>query len=230
MINANRHDELPGFYFRVAHAARVPVSAARRNLLSDTNPSGAPPDGATGPVALPVSARRHGLIGCNFALNRIPVEARIQVVRTTAIPSPPRSGGEGQGEVARFKSPLSGSLPAQSRGESVVIVPPEEVREKFKRVKPLKEIGVKERGWTLDVLNAIRRLVSEGRALRDPNISSRSGARGTRPSDSFTTADTYAFARELGQLHPDNRPVRENPVKDFVSRGKNSSATPSPTP
>ena len=32
------------------------------------------------------------------------------------------------------------------------------VREKFKRVKPLKEISVAQRGWTLDVLNIVRRL------------------------------------------------------------------------
>jgi hypothetical protein len=50
------------------------------------------------------------------------------------------------------------------------------------------------------------------------------GARITRPSDSFTTAEVYAFERELENLHPDNRNVRDNPVKDFVSRGKNPPA------
>jgi type II restriction enzyme len=67
------------------------------------------------------------------------------------------------------------------------IVPETEVREKFKRVKPLKEIGVRERGWTLDVLNAIRRL----------------------GKTDFTTADAYAFERELEQLHPDNRHIKD---------------------
>ena len=90
----------------------------------------------------------------------------------------------------------------------MVIVPPEEVRAQFKRVKPLKEIGVKERGWTLDVLNAVRRLVSEGRAPRAPNFG-KMGRRVTPPSDSFTTADAYAFTHELEQLHPDNRHVRD---------------------
>jgi hypothetical protein len=47
-----------------------------------------------------------------------------------------------------------------------VIATPEEVREKFKRVKPLKEISVTQRGWTLDVLNIVRRLVSVSTALR----------------------------------------------------------------
>jgi len=38
-----------------------------------------------------------------------------------------------------------------------------EVRERFKRVKPLKDIGIKERGWTLDMLNIVRRLVDSRR-------------------------------------------------------------------
>jgi hypothetical protein len=56
------------------------------------------------------------------------------------------------------------------------------VRAKYKRVKPLENISVTQRGWTLDVLNAIRRL----------------------GKTEFTTADTYAFTRELERLHPDN--------------------------
>ena len=84
--------------------------------------------------------------------------------------------------------------------QQTIIVSPEEVRERFKRVKPLKDISVTQRGWTLDVLNAIRRLVSEGRAPRDPNISNKSGTRITRPSDTFSTADAYAFTRELEKL------------------------------
>ena len=59
------------------------------------------------------------------------------------------------------------------------------------------------------MLNIVRRLVSEGRAPRDPNISGQSGTRVTRPSGEFTTADAYAFTRELEQLHPDNRHVRD---------------------
>ena len=66
------------------------------------------------------------------------------------------------------------------------ISPETEVRDKFKRVKPLKEIGIKERGWTLDVLNAVRRL----------------------GKTEFSTSDAYAFERELEQLHPDNRNVK----------------------
>jgi hypothetical protein len=46
----------------------------------------------------------------------------------------------------------------------------------------LKDISVTQRGWTLDVLNAIRRL----------------------EKTEFTTTDAYIFERELEQLHPDN--------------------------
>jgi hypothetical protein len=107
----------------------------------------------------------------------------------------------------------------------VVIATPAEVREKFRRVKPLKNISVTQHGWTVAAFGrkppySLRRsaetplrcrLVSEGRAPRDPNFSGQSGKmgrRGTPPSDSFTTADAYAFERELGQLHPDNRNIK----------------------
>jgi hypothetical protein len=40
----------------------------------------------------------------------------------------------------------------------------------------------------------------------------------------FTTADTYAFTRELEELHPDNPHVRDNPVnntgQEFASNFK----------
>jgi type II restriction enzyme len=51
----------------------------------------------------------------------------------------------------------------------------------------IEEINHTHRGWTLDVLNAIRRL----------------------GKSEFTTADAYAFTRELEKLHPDNRHVRD---------------------
>ena len=81
-------------------------------------------------------------------------------------------------------------VPAEARISVVTeskVSPESEVREKFRRVKPLKEISVTQRGWTLDVLNAIRRL----------------------GKTEFTTADAYVFARELEKLHPDNRHVRD---------------------
>ena len=142
-----------------------------------------PPSAIIKRPPLAPTARRAGWVGCNIALNRVPAEARIFLVRTITSqgrarsPSEPRRGAE--------------TAPYQSRGEGnifrTVIIPPEEVREKFRRVKPLKELSVTQRGWTLDVLNAIRRL----------------------GKTDFTTAAAYAFERELEKLHPDNRHVRD---------------------
>ena len=145
-MNAIRNDETPNFYFmqyelatwRVKNLLLVPSFAFPPSAIIKRNP-------------LSVTARRAGWIGCNIALHRIPIEARIAIVTESSI------------------SPES------------------DVREKFRRVKPLKEISVAQRGWTLDVLNAIRRL----------------------GKTEFTTADAYAFTRELERLHPDNRHVRD---------------------
>lgn len=65
--------------------------------------------------------------------------------------------------------------------------PENEVRAQFSRVKPLARIEATERGWTLDVLNAVRKL--------------------GKPE--FTTEDAYALVQELQRLHPHNRHVRE---------------------
>jgi type II restriction enzyme len=65
--------------------------------------------------------------------------------------------------------------------------PESEVREKFKRVKPLREISVAQRGWTLDVLNIVRRL----------------------GKSEFTNEHVYACERELEAMHPDNRHIRD---------------------
>jgi hypothetical protein len=104
------------------------------------------------------------------------------------------------------------------------------VREKFKRVKPLENISVTQRGWTLDVLNIVRRLV-ESRRRGDESLKPTGQPESLRlltssPTNELTTTDVYAFERELEKLHPDNRNVRDNPVKDFVSRGRNSPTTP----
>jgi type II restriction enzyme len=147
---------------------------------------------------LAATARRAGWVGCNFALNRIPAEARIAVVTTV------KRLQSGTGILPVSVSETDTTL-THHRLEAcaTLIIAPEEVREKFRRVKPLKDISVTQRGWTLDVLNIVRRLVSEGRAPRDPN-SGKMGRRRTPPSDSFNTADAYAFTRELEKLHPDN--------------------------
>ncbi len=67
------------------------------------------------------------------------------------------------------------------------IAPEKVVRAQYRKVKPLAEIKAKERGWTLDVLNIVRRL---GKAT-------------------FTNSDIYAFEREMEELHPNNRHIRD---------------------
>jgi type II restriction enzyme len=81
-------------------------------------------------------------------------------------------------------------IPAEARIGVVMesrAVPEREVRAQYRYVKPLGEIDAKQRGWTLDVLNAVRRL---GRTQ-------------------FTTAEMYSFTRELEGLYPDNRHVKD---------------------
>jgi type II restriction enzyme len=88
-------------------------------------------------------------------------------------------------------------------------VPPKIVREQFAALRPLETMTVKERGWTLDVLNAVCSL----------------------QRSEFTLPDVYAFEHRLGALHPDNHHVREkirqqlqilrkNGFLDFTSPGR----------
>ena len=78
-------------------------------------------------------------------------------------------------------------------------------------MKSLGEIKAKERGWTLDVLNAIRRLVEERgvHAASTSQLPSTLKRTEVRAPSEFATADAYAFTRELEKLHSDNRHVRD---------------------
>jgi type II restriction enzyme len=146
MMSAIRNDETPNFYFMQYDLATWSV----QNLL--LVPSFAFPASAIiKRKALAATARRAGWVGCNIALNRIPVEARISVIANSKV------------------------------------APTNDVRTQFARVKPLREIRTKERGWTLDVLNAVRSL---GKA-------------------EFTNEDAYTLVPHLERLHPDNRHVRD---------------------
>jgi type II restriction enzyme len=81
-------------------------------------------------------------------------------------------------------------IPAEARIAIVretKITPIAEVREKFNRVKPLKDISVKKRGWMLEVLAAVRSLNKNG----------------------FTNQDLYALESHFQQLHPENRHIRD---------------------
>jgi type II restriction enzyme len=79
-----------------------------------------------------------------------------------------------------------GNVPADAK---IVIIqegvplPAESVRQQFARLKPLRELSLSERGWTLDVLNEVRKL---GKA-------------------EFTNAEMYERAPALAALHPENR-------------------------
>ena len=118
-------------------------SAVIKRLVAPKRNEGGKPLAAT--------ARRAGWVGCNIALNRVPVEARIFLVQTTgcvlrnaAVPAagsscvPPR-------ERTRSETPRE-PAGVDACATDTVIVSPEEVREKFKRVKPLKDISVTQRG------------------------------------------------------------------------------------
>lgn len=60
----------------------------------------------------------------------------------------PSPWGEGRDEGGRYQT---------------IITPPEVVREKFQKIKPLREISARERGWTLDVLNIVQRVAGTSR-------------------------------------------------------------------
>ena len=62
---------------------------------------------------------------------------------------------------------------------------PRTARKQYERLRPLQEIGLEPRGWTLDVLNVVRKLDRR----------------------EFTLAEAYGFADELARLHPRNRHV-----------------------
>jgi type II restriction enzyme len=188
MMEAIQNDKAPSFYFMQYDLATWSV----RNLLLVPH-FAFPPSAIIKRKPLSPTARRAGWIGCNFALNRIPVDARIAVV-------------------------------TESR-----VTPVNEVREKFKRVKPLGEIKAKERGWTLDVLNIVRRLCEVGtprrgvrgrlgcvkrrerHAASQPSLPNQRASRRDAPTteNEFTNEDVYAFDRELEKLHPDNRHVKD---------------------
>ncbi len=174
MMEAIQNDKAPSFYFMQYDLATWSV----RNLLLVPH-FAFPPSAIIKRKPLSPTARRAGWIGCNFALNWIPVDARIAVV-------------------------------TESR-----VTPVNEVREKFRRVKPLKEISVKERGWTLDVLNIVRRL-SESRRRGNESLNKKSPGQPeslrlltSSPTTEFTNEDVYVFTRELEKLHPDNRHVKD---------------------
>lgn len=80
------------------------------------------------------------------------------------------------------------NLPRQARVPLIVDgkpLQPLAAREIYDRLRPLQGDRLEARGWTLDVLNAVQKLGKK----------------------EFTLAEVYAFADELGRLHPRNRHI-----------------------
>jgi type II restriction enzyme len=168
MMRKVQKDETPNFYFLQYDF----MSWTVRNVLLVPH-FAFPPSAIIKRPPLAATARRAGWVGCNFNLRRIPADARIEIVSTRR-----RRGDESLIEKTNQRFLTS---------SPTIIVPPNEVREKFKRVKPLEEISIKQRGWTLDVLNGVRNLGKK----------------------EFTNDDAYTLAPHLEKLHPDNRHIRD---------------------
>lgn len=85
---------------------------------------------------------------------------------------------------------LLGAIPQDARIPIIVDgvpVPTKQVRQQYARIRPLKTLRPEQRGWTLDVLNAVRSLNK-----RD-----------------FSLSEVYELDDELAALHPANRHVRD---------------------
>jgi type II restriction enzyme len=85
---------------------------------------------------------------------------------------------------------------------------PAQVRARYTRLKPIREIKTAQRGWTLDVLNIVRRLVTRSSGRESAHFKSQSRLTSAATNE-FNTADVYVFTRELEKLHPDNRHVKD---------------------
>jgi type II restriction enzyme len=106
------------------------------------------------------------------------------IIKRKPLSSTARRAGWVGCNIALTQIPVEARISIVTGSEAL---PENEVRAQFKRVKPLSEIKSKERGWTLDVLNAVRTL---GKA-------------------EFTNDDAYTLVPHLEKLHPDNRHVRD---------------------
>ena len=80
--------------------------------------------------------------------------------------------------------PTDGKLRLVTDG---VVASANRIRDQFDRIRPLSKLPVGLRGWTLDVLNAVRQIQKQ----------------------EFTLAEVYAFETQLAAAHPGNRHVRE---------------------
>ena len=105
------------------------------------------------------------------------------IKRKPLSPTAQRAGWVGC-NIALSQIPMEARILVVNEGK---ITPEAEVRNNFHRIKPLGELPVSERGWTLDVLTAVR-------SLGKPE---------------FTNQDLYALVPNFEKLHPGNRHIRD---------------------
>jgi type II restriction enzyme len=82
------------------------------------------------------------------------------------------------------KIPADARIPVVQAGR---ILPPKTVRQAYEKLRPLENLKVEARGWTLDVLQAVRSL----------------------GKTEFELAEIYTQERLLSKLHPQNFHVRD---------------------
>jgi type II restriction enzyme len=104
------------------------------------------------------------------------------------------------------------NIPADARISLVAegtVTDPHVVRQQYDRLRALGKLRIDARGWTLDVLNAVRRL----------------------GKNEFSLGEVYAFADELACLHPQNKNIepkirqqlqelRDLGFVEFLGRGR----------
>lgn len=103
--------------------------------------------------------------------------------RTPLGPNARRAGWVGC-NILLSRIPADAKIPIVTGGRTVRS---SDVRERYARLRPLRSLASENRGWTLDVLNAVRGL-------------------GTAE---FSLLDVYALEMKLSQLYPRNHHVRD---------------------
>jgi type II restriction enzyme len=138
-----------------------------------------PPSAIIKRPPLSSTVRRAGWVGCNFALNRIPVSARIPVVSEGAISLP----AEVRERYHLARKQVEG-LTVKQRGWRLDVL------------RVIQSLGKTD----LSRLGSGERNLAESKGPRGPSERAR--------ASQFTTTDAYIFERELEQLHPDNRNIK----------------------
>lgn len=106
------------------------------------------------------------------------------IIRRNPLSSTARRAGWVGCNIALHQIPIEARIYIVNEGK---IIAADEVRESYRRVKPLAKLPVALRGWTLDVLTAVN-------GLGKPE---------------FSNLDLYALAPHFEKLHPGNHNIRE---------------------